>query len=74
MTVNVFAYEWTYWDGALDEKITRTSGYKVTRAFIEQRKKNNLLGTVYRLLEDTKETVDAAQVDPDGRYHPDWKR
>jgi len=65
----VFYYEWTYTDFLIDTEVTRRSEFKVTRNFVEDRKKNNLVHARYRIVEDSKEVVDSSAI-AEGKYIP----
>jgi hypothetical protein len=69
MKSEVFYYEWTYGDGQADTEVTKRSDCKVTREFVEERKKNNMLGSRYRIIEESKELVESSAV-VDGKYCP----
>jgi hypothetical protein len=69
MKSEVFYYEWTYGDGQTDSEITRRSDFKVTREFVEERKNNNLLQARYRIIEESKESVDSSAIFA-GKYSP----
>ncbi len=72
MNIEVFTYTWSYYDGVLDKAITGTTQFKVTRAFIVEKERNNLMATRYKIIEGTKEIVDSSLI-INGEYHPELR-
>ena len=70
MKIEVYIYEWTHHDFYKDEEVTSQSQIKVTREFVEDRKRKNLGRVEYRIVEDSKELVEESFV-VDGKYHPE---
>jgi hypothetical protein len=71
--IEVFTYAWTYWDGQTDSEATNHSTFKVTREFVADREKNNLLKVRYHIIPESAELVDSDTV-VEGRYHPELRR
>ncbi len=79
MKTEVFNYAWDYMDNSKGEGGENVSKHKVTKEFFEQHVKEDIgldrlfvtyRTSPYRICEDTREMVDDAKIDLDGKYHP----
>ncbi len=70
MKAEVYNYSRTYMDPRLGKKVTSISKFKASMEFISRQKMEDVDNSQYRILEDTREIVDADAVIR-GKYHPE---
>lgn len=72
MEIEVFLYEWTYWDPETDSNVTRQPPYLVTKACFDQRVEANP-SVLRRIIPESVISVPINSV-VDGVHHPNLIR